>query len=294
MYQKSRRMLVLPFLVPAFLFYTVLRFTPLVQTVWSSLTNWQGSGDERPFYGLTNYQLMFMDPQFINAAQNTAVFAVSGAVILFIPAIFLSWALTQNIKFRSVFRFIIIAPHMLSVVAVALLWKLLYNPVFGPINNTLKAVGLGALALPWLGDSRTALVAVVIAAAWAQMGMWVLLLSAGLERIPHELLEAARIDGATEWQVFARVTIPLVWGVLRLLVILWIILSLQVFAWVYVMSGATAGAGLTQVIATLLYERAFVSYQWGLACAMATFLLTVILSLSLFTNWLTRREVIEY
>ena len=294
MYQQSRRRLVLPFLIPAMLFYFVLRFVPLVQTIWSSFTNWQGSGGEQPFYGLRNYQLMFMDPQFMNAAQNTIVFAISGAVILFIPAIFLSWALTQGIRFKGVFRFIIIAPHLLSVVAVALLWKLLYNPVFGPINNLLKTVGLGALALPWLGDSRTALLAIVIAAAWAQMGMWVLLLSAGLERIPSELLEAARIDGATEWNVFSRITLPLVWGVLRILIILWIILSLQVFAWVYVMSGQSAGAGLTQVIATLLYERAFVSYQWGLACAMATFLMTMILSLSLFMNWATKREVIEY
>jgi ABC-type sugar transport system permease subunit len=294
MYQKSRRSLVIPFLLPAFLLYTILRFIPVVQTIWSSLTNWQGAGREAPFYGLRNYQLMFMDPQFLNAAKNTAAFAIYGVIILLIPALFLSWALTQNIKFKGIFRFVIISPHLLSVVAVALLWKLLYDPGFGPINNLLKLVGLKSWALPWLGDSNTALVAVVIAAAWAQMGMWVLLISAGLERIPPELLEAARIDGANEWQVFWGVTIPLVWGILRTLIILWIILSLQVFAWVYIMSGTSSGSVLTEVIATLLYNRAFSSYQWGLACAMATFLLIVIFVLSAVTNWLTKREVIEY
>ena len=294
MYHLSRRRLVLPFLVPAFLFYALLRFVPMAQTVFSSFTNWQGHGGDRPFYGLRNYQLMMMDPQFLNAAWNTLVFAMSGAVILFVPAVFLSWALTQKLRFKGLFRYIIIVPHLLPVVAVALMWKLLYDPIFGPINNLLKLVGLREWALPWLGDSRTALLAIVVAAVWAQMGMWVLLISAGMERIPHELLEAARIDGATEWHVFWKVTMPLLWGVLRVLITVWIILSLQVFAWVYVMSGASAGAGMTQVLTTLMYERAFSSYQWGLACAIATSLLIFIFTLSLATNLITRREVIEY
>jgi len=207
---------------------------------------------------------------------------------------FLSWALTQNVRYRSVFRYIIIAPLMLSIVVVALLWKLLYNPVFGPINNLLHAVGLSSLALPWLGDPRTALLAVVVATVWQQLGMWVLLISAGLERIPSEIMEAARVDGANEWQLFWKITMPLLWGILRLLFILWIILSLQVFAQVYVMTPHGGAARSTEVIATLIYDRAFGSYQWGLACAMATALLITILTLSLVTNRLTQRETIEY
>jgi len=280
--------------MPAFLFYTLLLFIPLAQTMWLSLTNWYGHGGERPFWGLRNYKLIFMDPQFLNAAKNTGLFALSGGVILFIPAIFISWSLTQNIKGRGGFRYIITAPVVLSVVSVALLWKLLYDPVFGPINNLLKAIGLKQLALPWLGDTRTALLAVVIAAVWQQLGTWVILLSAGLERVPAELLEAARIDGANEWQVFWKITMPLVWGVLRLLFIVWIISSLQVFGQVYVMTPTGSIGGATKVIGILMYERAFHSYQWGLACAMATFLMSAILFLSLVTNRLTRRETIEY
>jgi ABC-type sugar transport system permease subunit len=294
MYQKARRKLVIPFLVPALLLYTLLLFIPLIQTGWLSLTNWYGHGSERVFWGLRNYRLMFMDPQFLNAAKNTGMFALLGGVILFIPAIFVSWALTQRIRGRAVFRYIIIAPVVLSSVSVALLWKLLYDPVYGPINNALRAVGLENLALPWLGDPRTALLAVVIAATWQQLGTWVILLSAGLERVPVELLEAARIDGATEWQVFWKVTMPLVWGVLRLLLIVWVISSLQVFGQVYVMTPSGSVGGATQVVGMLIYERAFHSYQWGLACAMATFLMIVILCASLVTNKLTKRETIEY
>lgn len=294
MYQKARRKLVIPFLLPAFLVYSAVIIIPLVLTVSYSTTSWHGVGMERTFSGLRNYSLMLGDLQFLNALRNTAVFAISGAIAVFIPSMFLSWALTQRVRFRALYRYIIIAPLILSVVVVALLWKLLYNPVFGPINNLLHLVGLSSLALPWLGDPRTALFAVVVATAWQQMGMWVLLISAGLERIPTEILESARVDGANEWQLFWKITLPLLWGILRLLFILWIILSLQVFAQVYVMTPHGGAARSTEVMATLIYQRAFGSYQWGLACAMATFLLLAILTLSLLTNRLTRRDTIEY
>jgi len=294
MYQKARRRLIIPFLLPAFIIYTVLEFVPLVLTVFYSFTNWVGAGLDRPWYGLTNYLLASLDPQVLNAAKNTALFAISGAVAAFVPALFISWALTQKVKLKALYRYIIIAPVLLSVVAVALLWKLLYNPVFGPINNLLKLVGLGSLALPWLGDTRTALLAIVVATVWQQLGMWVLLISAGLERIPTEILEAARVDGANEWQTFWKVTMPLLWSVMRLLFILWIILSLQVFGQVWVMVPHGGVASSAEVMGTLIYTRAFSSNQWGLSCALATILMIVIFSLSLGTNRLTRRETIEY
>ncbi|MBI9043537.1 MAG: sugar ABC transporter permease [Anaerolineaceae bacterium] len=185
-------------------------------------------------------------------------------------------------------------PLILSVIVVALLWKLLYNPVFGPINNLLKAIGLDILALSWLGDKRTALIAIVIATAWQQLGMWILLISAGLERIPGEILEAAKIDGANDWQVFWKITMPLLWSILRLLFILWVIMSLQVFAQVWVMTPHGGVGGSTEVFATLIYKRAFQSNQWGLASAMATVLMLVILIVSLTMNKVTKREAIEY
>jgi len=274
--------------------YTIFIFVPVALTVSYAFTSWQGHGLERPFSGLRNYSLILKDPQFVNAFRNTGVFAISGAFIVLIPAIFISWALTQKIRGKAIFRYVIIAPVTLSVVVVALLWKLLYNPTFGPINNLLKAVGLNALALPWLGDTRTALLAIVVATAWQQLGMWVLLISAGLARIPTELLDAARVDGANEWQLFWRVTLPLLWGVLRLLFVLWIILSLQVFGQVLVMTPHGGVGGSTDVMATLIYNRAFDSFQWGLASAMATILLSLILLLSLLTNWLTKRDTLEF
>lgn len=294
MYLKSRQKLILPFLLPTFIVYTVFIFLPLFMTVSYGFTNWQGHTLDRPFYGIKNFILIFKDPQIINAIKNTGIFSISGALIIFIPALYISWALTQKIKLKRVYRYIIIAPLVLSVVVVALLWKLLYNPIFGPINNFLKLIGLDSLALVWLGDKRTALIAIVIATAWQQLGMWILLISAGLERIPNEILEAAKMDGANEWQVFWKVTMPLLWGILRLLVILWVILSLQVFAQVWVMTPHGGVGGSTEVFATIIYKRAFESTQWGLASAMATLLMLSILVITLIMNRITKRETIEF
>lgn len=293
MYQKSRRALVIPFLTPTFVIYSIFVFVPLGLTIYYGLTNWQGHNLFRPWYGLGNYRLVLLDNQVIGAFLNTFKFALFGAVIIFIPALFFSWALSQKIKGVSFFRFIIIAPLVLSVIVVGLMWKLLYNPVFGPINNILKLAGLGQFALPWLGDSRTIIYAIVIATAWQQLGMWVLLISAGMNRIPSELMDAARVDGAGEWQVYWSITFPLLWSILRLLFILWIILSLQVFAQIWVMVPHGGGGG-AEVIATLIYKRAFASQQWGLASALATVLLIMIFSASLITNRLTKRDIIEF
>jgi ABC-type sugar transport system permease subunit len=293
MYQRSRRVLVIPFLLPTFVIYTFFVFVPLALTIYYGFTNWQGHTLSRPWYGLGNFRLILLDNQVVGAFLNTFKFAIFGALIIFIPALFLSWALSQKIKGKSFFRFIIIAPLVLSVIVVGLLWKLLYNPVFGPINNLLNLVGLDQLALPWLGDSRTVILAIVIATAWQQLGMWVLLISAGMNRIPSELLDAARVDGASEWQVYWKITFPLLWGILRLLFILWIIMSLQVFAQIWIMVPHGGGGG-AEVVATLIYTRAFSSQQWGLAAALATILLILIFSASLVTNRLTRREKIEF
>jgi ABC-type sugar transport system permease subunit len=294
MYAKLRRRLIIPFILPTFIVYTIFILVPLILTIYYSFTNWQGHTLERAFYDIKNYLLILKDPQILNAIKNTAIFSISGGLIIFIPALYISWALTQKIKLKKIYRYIIIAPLVLSVVVVALLWKLLYNPVFGPINNFLNLIGLDSLAIAWLGDKRTALIAIVIATAWQQLGMWILLISAGLERIPREILEAAKIDGASEWEGFWQITMPLLWGILRLLFILWIILSLQVFAQVWVMTPHGGVGGSTEMFATIIYKRAFESTQWGLASAMATLLMLTILVVTLFTNRVTRRETIEF
>lgn len=297
MFQRSRRRLIVPFLLPQTILYVLFTFIPLLLTVWYAFTDWEGHGATPRFVGLRNFAIILKDSVFLNAMKNSFYLVGVGGVLLFVPAIAMAWSLHEPIRGKRFFRFIILAPVVLSVSVAGLMWKWLYNPSFGLINPALRAVGLGALAKPWLGEPRTALTAIIIASVWHGIGAWVLLLSAGLERIPPSLTEAARIDGANDWHVFRFVTVPLLWDVLRTLLVLWVMQALQAFAFIYVMTGpygAGGPLGSTEVMATYIFGNAFVSFKWAYAMALATAMMVMIFALSLFTNRMLTREAPEY
>jgi ABC-type sugar transport system permease subunit len=294
MLQKARKKLIVPFVLPALLLYTLMYTYPVVQTILWSFTGWSGHTVKRPFVGLQNYATLLIDRRFVGAVKNTLIFASVGGILLFAVGLLLAWGLSQPIRFRRVFRFIVLAPMVISVAVAGLIWRMIYEPNLGLLNNILRAVGLDNLALPWMGDTRTALAAIIIASVWWQLGMWVLLLLAGLERVPADLQDAAKVDGASELQVFWQVTLPLLWDVLRTLLVVWVILSLQVFAIVLVMSPWGGVSGATQVTATYIYYTAFNDFKWGYATAVATVVLLLIFGLSMITMRTMRREAIEF
>jgi ABC-type sugar transport system permease subunit len=294
MLQKARRRLIIPFLLPAFLLYTVLYAYPIIQTFLWSLTGWSGHTVKRPFIGLRNYASLLIDGRFHGAMKNTLMYAVVGGILLFFFGLLLAWGLSQPIRFRRIFRFIVLAPIVISVAVTGVMWRMIFEPNLGVLNNILRAIGLDQFALPWMGDTRTALPAIIIASVWWQMGMWVLLLLAGMERIPTDLQDAAKVDGANEFQSFWHVTLPLLWDVIRTLVVVWIILALQVFGIVLVMSPWGGVSGATQVAATYIYYTAFNDFKWGYASAVATVVLLIILGLSVISMRAMRRETIEF
>lgn len=299
MFQRARRKLVIPFLLPQVILYLVFMFAPLVMTVVYAFTNWQGFGMRKSwsFNGIANFRIILQDTLFRNAMKNSFFLVIVGGLLLFVPAMAMAWSLNQRIRGKRAFRFVILAPVVLSVSVAGLMWKWIYNPVLGLINPVLKTAGLGRLALPWLGEPNTALTAIIIASIWHGIGTWVLLLSAGLERIPPDLPEAAQVDGASDWQVFRHVTIPLMWEVLRVLLVLWVMQALQAFTFVFVMTGPVAVGGpmgSTELMATYVFKNAFNDYKWGYAMALATSMLVMIFVLSSFTNRAMSRETVEY
>jgi ABC-type sugar transport system permease subunit len=193
-------------------------------------------------------------------------------VLLFVPGLYLAWCLSQAKRFRRLFRVLVFAPVVMSSLVVSLIWKFIYNPNWGLLNQTLHALHLDGLARQWLGDTSTAMTAVLIAAVWHSIGLWVVLIGAGLERIHPEVIEAAKVDGANAAQEFMWVTLPQLYPVLRSLAILWIIESMHAFTWVYVM---TEGGPInsTEVAATYVYAIAFQSQDFGYATALATIVL---------------------
>jgi ABC-type sugar transport system permease subunit len=297
MFQRARRRLVIPFLLPQAVLYIILTFVPLVLTIIYGFSNWQGRGMTPSFVGLANFVMMTRDHLFFNAVWNSIYLVIVGGVLLFVPALAMAWCLSQPIRGKSYFRFVILAPVVISVSVAGLMWKWLYNPTYGPINAFLKAIGLEALAIPWMGEPATALTAIIIASIWHGIGTWVLLLSAGLERIPHDLPDAARVDGAGDWDVFLHVTLPLMWEVLRILLVLWIAQALQAFTFIYVMTGPVGVGGpinSTEVMGTYVFKTAFGSFNWAYGSALATAMLVMIFSVSLIANRVMLRETIEY
>lgn len=297
MFQRARRKLILPFLLPQLILYLLFTFVPLVLTILYSFTDWEGLGNPWQLAGLRNFRLIVTDHLFRNAVKNSFYLMIVGGVLLFVPAIAMAWSLQQRIRAKRFFRFIILAPVVMSVSVAGLMWKWMYNPTYGLINPILEALGLGAWVVPWLGEPNTALTAVILASIWHGIGTWVLLLYAGLERIPPDLPDAARVDGANDWQIFRTITLPLLWEVLRVLLVLWVLQALQAFAFIYVMTGPVSVGGpmnSTEVMATYVFKNAFISFKWAYSMALATVMLLLIFALSGFTHRVTLAETVEY
>lgn len=297
MFQQSRRQLILPFVAPQLLLYVLVVFVPVALTIYYGFTDWQGHGNPIHFNGLTNYRVALQDKNFHNAISNSLKLTLIGGVILFLPALYIAWSLQHPFRGRRIFSFIILAPLVIAASVAGLMWKWIYNPTQGLINPVLDWLHLGALARPWLGDPSFALIAVIMASVWHGLGSWVLLTSAGIDRIPNDLPDASRIDGASEWRVFWDITLPLLWEVLRILLVLWVIQALQAFTFVFVMTGPVSVGGplgSTDVMATYVYRVAFMDFKWAYGAAMATTMLVMILLLSVFVNRVTFRETIEY
>ena len=270
--------------IPALLVYAFLYLYPSIQNLLYSLTRWDGV-TKSEFVGVRNFQYMLSsDILFRKILGNNIKFSLfvvifqTGFSLLF--AIFLAKNSKSNIFFRTLFFF----PTILSSVSVGLIWTFLYNPNYGFINASLKSLGLGNLALNWLGDSRYSLLAVALTQVWFHTGQMVVIYVAGLQQIPQELYEAAEVDGATRWQQFKSVTWPMALPTTAVVMAYTTIQSFRAFDLIYAM---TQGGPLnsSDILVTNIFNLAFVGYKLGYASAQTIFLVIMIMLIT----WLQRR-----
>lgn len=270
--------------IPALLVYAFLYLYPSIQNLLYSLTRWDGV-TKSEFVGVRNFQYMLSsDILFRKILGNNIKFSLfvvifqTGFSLLF--AIFLAKNSKSNIFFRTLFFF----PTILSSVSVGLIWTFLYNPNYGFINASLKSIGLGNLAINWLGDTRYSLLAVALTQVWFHTGQMVVIYVAGLQQIPQELYEAAEVDGATRWQQFKSVTWPMALPTTAVVMAYTTIQSFRAFDLIYAM---TQGGPLnsSDVLVTNIFNLAFVGYKLGYASAQTIFLVIMIMLIT----WLQRR-----
>ena len=292
MIQRELRKLVVPLLAPALVLHCIFFVAPALNAFWYSTTSWSGITAEKEFVGLANFERAFNDKTFVTSLENVAWFSVLGFALIFPLSLLFAVVLAQKPPFERLLKFIIFAPTLLSVVVTAALWGSIYNPVIGLLNETLRSLGLSSLAQPWLGSRGTGLPAITVAMIWQGLGTFVILFLAGLQKIPRSFYESAELDGADGWQKFRHVTLPLLWDVVQVLVVLWIIGSVQAFALIFVITRGYPN--VVEVIGTYLYWSGFQGQSIGYASAMGVVMFFLVLSFSLAVSRLMRREVVEY
>jgi multiple sugar transport system permease protein len=240
------------------------------------------------FVGLNNYAKLLHDPKFLQAALNTTIFVVFGTVLNLAVGLAAAVALNRGItRFRAIFRVGYYLPVVSSIVAIAVIWRFLFNADFGLVNGLLQAVGIKGP--DWLGNPTLAVGIIVALMVWRNFGNAMIIFLAGLQGIPNDLYEAARIDGANRWQEFRSITLPMLRPTMLFLTVLTTIGFLQVFEEPFVM---TQGGPLNKTlpISMYVYQQGFNFFHQGYASAMAYTLFVVIAAITLIQFRLLRSE----
>ena len=292
MIQRELRKLILPLLVPGLLLHLLFFVAPSLDAFYYALTSWSGLTLHKQFIGLDNFIRAFNDYTFLMALRNVFFFGVFGFLLIFPLSLLFAVVLSRNPPCARLLKFIIFAPTLLSVVVTAVLWGSIYNPIVGLLSETMRTFGLGEYVQPWLGHRSTALPAITVAMIWQGLGTYVILFLAGLQKIPRSFYEAAELDGADAWQQFWLVTLPLLWDVVQILVVLWVINAVQAFALIFVITRGYPN--VTEVLGTYIYWAGFQGQSVGYASAMGVVMFALVLVFSLLANRLMRRETIEY
>jgi len=278
---------ILVFLFPCLTGLFVFNLIPIIQSAFMSFTDWNMLSAPN-FIGIENFREIFRDESSVKAIINTFRYTILYVPLVIVVSLLLATVLDMKLKFVQVYRSLIFVPVLLSWVVVSLLWMWLFNADNGLINYLLSLLGIRGPV--WLFDKKYAMLAIVIASLWKDMGYFAILLLTGLQNIPEEYYESASLDGASPVRKFFGITLPLLSPTMFFVIIILTINSLQVFDQMFVMTkGGPLGSTTTMVME--IYNNAFKLNYAGLACAQAWFLVIVTLILTLIQNKLQERWV---
>jgi len=230
----SNKLVIALYILPSLILIGILIFVPLVLTGYYGLMDWNGISD-MDFIGMENYINAIQDAKFWESAGHSFLLALFSALSLIIY-LAISLILASKIKGSDILRKIYLIPMLLSSVAIAQLWIKIYNPSNGILNSLLMSIGVDNPPA-WLAESSLVLYAIFIPILWQYAGFYILIYYAALKNIPNSLVEAARIDGASAWQIAFKIKFPLIMGVFKVTIVLAIVGSLKYFDLIYVMTG---------------------------------------------------------
>ena len=264
-----KRLLPYVLLAPAVIALLVFVVIPVVFSLYLSLTNAELlQFDQREFIGLGNYERLLARDVFWESLVNTLVYTAGSVILSFGVGLFTALLLNEDFRFRGIARTMIALPWAVPWLVTTTIWYVMFNPQMGPINEVLKGLGIIQQGIPWLYQSNTAMIAIIIVTAWRVFPTATLLILAGLQSIPPDLYEAAKVDGAGKWQRFRFVTLPSLRSVNLVVVVLLTITAFKLFTVAWTLTQGGPGTATT-VLSVYTYQEAFMSNRIGRASALA-------------------------
>ena len=290
--KDNKRLFCIAFLAPALVLYLSFVIFPIFSSGYYSLLRWNGVEIPK-FIGLRNFQRLFQNPDYWTSFLNTAkaiVICTAFQIPLGLIFAFLLYNTKGGYKF---FRSVFFLPVVISPTAIGTMFLLFFNGELGPLNYFLRSVGLSSLALNWLSDRHTVLYCVIFPAVWQYIGYFCVIFLAGMQSIPEEIFESARIDGANSFQVFLKMVLPMLYDLITVCVVLCVTGSIKAFDQAYVMTAGGPGVQ-SSYIAIYMYRTAFTDTKLGEGTAIGITMLLFSLVFTLTFKKLTNRDALEY
>lgn len=280
------------FVSPMLIGVFVLVLIPIIATIVLSFADWnfvQG-WDGIDWIGIGNFKKLLHDDQFIRSVRNNFLFLFTVPIYMLISMV-LAVIIDRHVYLKSYFKVAYFMPYISSIVAVAVVWQVLFQPSYGPINEMLKAIGFSHPPM-WIADPQYALISIMMIVVWTSIGFNMIIYIAGLQSIPKDLYEAADIDGADGWTKFRRITFPLLSPTSFFLLVTGVIATFKVFDIIAVMTQG-GPIGSTSLMVWYLYDTAFVNLKVGYASSVATVLFLFVLLIT-FGQWLAQKRWVNY
>lgn len=276
------------FVLPTLLLFCGIVLIPIFVSSYYSLLDWNGVG-RGTFIGLDNYVEMFKDTRVLNSIKNSLLFAGASVFIQLPISLVLALILASNVKGEGFYRTVYFIPVLISTVVIAQLWSKIYNADYGLLNVLLQSIGLSSLAQDWLGQKDTALAASFIPTLWQYVGYHMLLMYAGAKSVSQDVLEAARMDGASRIRTAWSIMIPLIKPILKVSLVFSVIGAFKVFDLIYVLTGG-GPFYTTEVPSTLMYATIFDTFRYGYGSAISVFIIVECLVCTILINSLFKTE----
>lgn len=286
---------VLACLLPALVLFVLFMIVPTVNVFRMSFYTWSGFSPDMRFVGLDNFVRLLDDTQFVRAFQNTVALLVVVTVVTMGMGLFLAAIMTrQRLRGRTLYRFILYVPSVLSVVVIAAIFSALYDQENGLINGTLRLLSLDGLRQVWLGDQDIVLWSLAIAMVWQSLGYYMVLYMSGMASIPEEVYEASALDGASAGRQFFAVTLPLIWQNLRTTLTFFVMSAVNLsFVLVRAMTGGGPD-GSSEVLLSYMYKQAYTNSSYGYGMAIGVVIFAFSFLVSLLVSRATRREPLQF